>query len=114
MRRIDYTLTGRATDSFIMIGAGNDKQFKILAGVLSQPSWASDARFKDNTRRVANREELIGLIKDTLSRHTTAEWVERFTGQGVPFAPINNIQVWRGDSADPMIVQLTLAGTGHV
>jgi succinate---hydroxymethylglutarate CoA-transferase len=77
-----------------MIGAGNEKQFKIFARVLSQPSWGSDPRFRDNTRRVENRGELVRMIKEVLSRHTTAEWVERFTGQGVPFAPINNIQVW--------------------
>jgi succinate--hydroxymethylglutarate CoA-transferase len=76
-----------------MIGAGNEKQFKNLTGILSRPSWVTDERFKSNTQRVANRDELIKLVKEELSEHTTKEWVERFTGKGVPFAPINNIQV---------------------
>ncbi|GAA95051.1 hypothetical protein E5Q_01706 [Mixia osmundae IAM 14324] len=79
-------------DSFIMIGAGNDGQFRILSRLLGQPGWSDEARFKTNGDRVANRAILKDLITRALSAQTTTSWVEAFTGKGIPFAPINNIK----------------------
>ncbi|KAF7299253.1 CaiB/baiF CoA-transferase family protein C7orf10 [Mycena indigotica] len=79
-------------DSFLMIGAGNNKQFAILCDkVLDNPGLAADARFATNAARVANREELLRIIEEALMKQDRAHWLERFTGLGVPFAPINNI-----------------------
>lgn len=77
-------------DSYIMASAGNDTQFVTFCQVLER-DWAKQDRFKTNTSRVAHREELIGLIQERLAEHTTEEWVEKLTGRGLPFAPINNI-----------------------
>ncbi|KAJ6620772.1 CoA-transferase family III domain-containing protein [Mycena sp. CBHHK59/15] len=80
-------------DGFVMIGAGNDKQFAKLAAVLDTPALAGDTRFATNAARVANREELVRAISDALLQRERAYWLERFTGRGaVPFGPINNIQ----------------------
>lgn len=80
-------------DSYIMLSAGNDGQFGILCGpdVFNRPEWLADDRFSKNAQRVANRDLMIELITKVLSEHTTEEWVERLTGKGLPFAPINNI-----------------------
>ncbi|KAJ7134478.1 CAIB/BAIF family enzyme [Mycena epipterygia] len=80
-------------DGFLMIGAGNNKQFAILADkVLGDPALAADARFATNEARVANRAELIRIITDVLMQNDREHWLARFTGLGVPFGPINNIQ----------------------
>ncbi|RDB17933.1 Succinate--hydroxymethylglutarate CoA-transferase [Hypsizygus marmoreus] len=80
-------------NGFLMIGAGNDKQFKILAEkVFDKPELANDQKFATNDARVANREELIGIISDALLQHEREHWLHRFSGLGVPFGPINNIQ----------------------
>ncbi|KAJ7070003.1 CoA-transferase family III domain-containing protein [Mycena amicta] len=80
-------------DGFLMIGAGNNKQFAILCNkVLDNPTLALDPRFMTNESRVVNREELVRIIEETLMKHDRAYWLERFTGLGVPFGPINNIQ----------------------
>ncbi|KAL4080643.1 Hpt, histidine phosphotransferase protein [Scleroderma citrinum] len=79
-------------DGFLMIGAGNDKQFKLLSGIILQkPELADDPRFSTNAARVANRKELIDMISTALKRHDRSHWIERLTGIGVPFGPINNI-----------------------
>lgn len=68
-----------------MIGAGNDKQFKMLADILassSATSLAADSRFASNALRVQHREELVGLISDALMRERRAVWLERFEGKG--------------------------------
>ena len=52
----------------IVIGAGNDGQFRKLSELLGKPELASDPRFKTNKDRVANRPaleaELRALTKD--------------------------------------------------
>ncbi|KAF8158257.1 CAIB/BAIF family enzyme [Crassisporium funariophilum] len=80
-------------DGFLMIGAGNNKQFKILAEkVLEDPALANDPKFATNDARVKHRTELIQIITDVLTKHDREFWLERFAGLGVPFGPINNIE----------------------
>ncbi|KDQ62235.1 hypothetical protein JAAARDRAFT_30120 [Jaapia argillacea MUCL 33604] len=80
-------------DGFLMIGAGNDRQFKVMAeNILQQPSLATDTKFSTNAARVANRTELVELIANVLMEQNREYWLERFQGLGVPFGPINNIQ----------------------
>ncbi|KAL1950700.1 hypothetical protein VTO73DRAFT_5824 [Trametes versicolor] len=80
-------------DGFIMIGAGNDKQFKLFAEtILERADLPSDPKFSTNKARVANRQELVSLITDTLQKQGRDHWIERLTGLGVPFGPINDIE----------------------
>ncbi|KAF7297766.1 CaiB/baiF CoA-transferase family protein C7orf10 [Mycena kentingensis (nom. inval.)] len=79
-------------DGFLMIGAGNNKQFGILCTkVLDKPELVADPRFVTNEARVTNRDALIKIIEDALREQNREYWLERFTGLGVPFGPINNI-----------------------
>jgi len=79
-------------DGYLMIGAGNDKQFKSLAEkILQQPALATDPKFLSNGMRVKNRKELVQIITDVLEQHNRDYWIDKFTGLGVPFGPINNI-----------------------
>ncbi|KAF9534505.1 CAIB/BAIF family enzyme [Crepidotus variabilis] len=80
-------------DGLLMIGAGNNKQFKTLAEkVLEIPEIASNPKYATNDARVRNRAELIKVITDVLMKKDREHWLERFTGVGVPFGPINNIE----------------------
>ncbi|KAJ8080801.1 hypothetical protein PM082_017636 [Marasmius tenuissimus] len=80
-------------DGFIMIGAGNDKQFRTLCTkVLDVPSLPTDPKFITNAARVKNRDELIRIITDQFMKDDRDVWLERFKGTGVPHGPINNIQ----------------------
>ncbi|KAI0755062.1 CAIB/BAIF family enzyme [Daedaleopsis nitida] len=79
-------------DGFIMIGAGNDKQFKLFSEkILDRPDLPENPKFCNNKARVANRQELVSLITDTLQKESRDHWIRKFTGLGVPFGPINNI-----------------------
>lgn len=80
-------------DGFIMIGAGNDRQFRLLAEkVLRQPELAHDPKFSTNIARVENRELVVKTITETLIQEPLDHWLSLFSGLGVPFGPINNIQ----------------------
>lgn len=79
-------------DSFIMLGTGNEGQFKQLCHRLEMPHLIDDPRFRTNSDRVQHRTELIQLFEDQLTKETTAFWTKKFEDGNFPFAPINNIK----------------------
>jgi len=83
---------GYATrDGFIVIAAGNDKLFALLARVLGHPEWIDDPRFRTNPDRVSNQATLYRQIEDIIVTRTSAEWQELLDGIGVPNAPMQTI-----------------------
>lgn len=78
-------------DGEVVISAGSDALFQRLCGVLGHPEWASDARFSDNPRRVANQTVLYGLIDPLVAVQPTAYWVDALEAAGVPCAPVNTV-----------------------
>ncbi|KAI8605943.1 CoA-transferase family III domain-containing protein [Dissophora ornata] len=78
-------------DSHIMIGAGNDGQFRTLCKVLRLDSLADNPLYKTNRDRVANRQDLIQIMTNRLKSENNQFWLRALEGKGVPFAPINNI-----------------------
>ncbi|HEY4067787.1 MAG TPA: CaiB/BaiF CoA-transferase family protein [Burkholderiaceae bacterium] len=87
-------------DGDVIIAVGNDGQFARLCEAIGEPQWGRDERFATNVGRVANRIELIRLLRERTLRRTTAEWVAVLEAFDVPCGPINNIeQVF----ADPQV-----------
>jgi crotonobetainyl-CoA:carnitine CoA-transferase CaiB-like acyl-CoA transferase len=52
----------------------------------------SDPRFASNKARVANREVLVPLLRQTTVFKSTAQWIVLLEQAGVPCGPINNLQ----------------------
>lgn len=93
-------------DGDFILTVGNDGQFRKFAEVAGQPQWADDPRFATNKQRVANRTELIPLIRQATVFKTTAEWVQQLEVAGVPCGPINDLaQMFQ----DPQVVARGLA-----
>src|SRR6202000_635221 len=53
-------------DGALGLAVGNDRQFAALCQVLGAPGLAEDPRFVDNSRRVANREQLTAELEALL------------------------------------------------
>ncbi|MCF5780357.1 CoA transferase, partial [Pseudomonas poae] len=93
-------------DGDFILTVGNDGQFRKFAEAAGQSQWADDARFATNQMRVANRAQLIPLIRQVTVFKTTAEWVSLLERIGVPCGPINDLaQVF----ADPQVKARGLA-----
>ncbi|MBA1320617.1 CaiB/BaiF CoA transferase family protein [Pseudomonas plecoglossicida] len=93
-------------DGDFILTVGNDGQFRKFAEVAGQPQWADDPRFATNKQRVANRAELIPLIRQATVFKTTAEWVAQLELAGVPCGPINDLaQMFQ----DPQVLARGLA-----
>ncbi|MCC6777703.1 MAG: CoA transferase [Hyphomicrobiales bacterium] len=83
---------GYATkDGFIVIAAGNDKLFALLARVLDHPEWIDDPRFRTNPDRVNNQATLYAQIEEIVATRTSAEWQNILERCGVPNAPMQTI-----------------------
>lgn len=93
-------------DGDFILTVGNDSQFAKFARVAGHPEWASDPRFASNQQRVANRKQLIPLIRQATVFKTTEQWVAELEVAGVACGPINDLsQVF----ADPQVVARELA-----
>ena len=78
-------------DGTVMIGAGNDVQFRRLCAALARDDLAADPRFADNASRVGHAAELTGALEDTLTTRPAAHWQAELERQGVPVAPVNTV-----------------------
>jgi crotonobetainyl-CoA:carnitine CoA-transferase CaiB-like acyl-CoA transferase len=88
-------------DGHIIIATGNDSQYQKLCGVLGAPALAEDANHRDNTARLAHREELIAKLSALTTQITGTDLLAKLEAVGVPAGPINNLdQVF----ADPQVV----------
>jgi crotonobetainyl-CoA:carnitine CoA-transferase CaiB-like acyl-CoA transferase len=85
---IEPFATYAAADGELMICAGNDAQFRRLAGVVGLPE---DGRFATNELRVANRDALRELLEERLRRRTRGEWSAELAAAGVPAGPVQTI-----------------------
>jgi crotonobetainyl-CoA:carnitine CoA-transferase CaiB-like acyl-CoA transferase len=88
-------------DGDMILAVGNDGQFARLCAALGQAGLATEARFKTNPARVANRAALIPLLRQATVMKTTAEWIALLEAEGVPCGPINRLpEVF----ADPQVL----------
>lgn len=88
-------------DGDFILAVGNDGQFRKFCEVAGLPALSDDPRFSTNKARVANRAELIPLLRQATVFKSTAEWVALLEAAGVPCGPINDLaQVF----ADPQVL----------
>jgi crotonobetainyl-CoA:carnitine CoA-transferase CaiB-like acyl-CoA transferase len=100
-----------AADQPIIIAVGNERQFARLAEICGHPEWANDDRFASNGARVANREEIVGLVAHAIALKPAAEWLEQLEAAGIPAGPINRISQSLADvQAQHRQMVRTLAG----
>ena len=78
-------------DSRIVVGAGNDRQFKSLCTAMDRVELANDTRFIDNASRVKHRKELVELLETQFQTQSTSYWLKKLDGSGMPFGPVNTI-----------------------
>jgi crotonobetainyl-CoA:carnitine CoA-transferase CaiB-like acyl-CoA transferase len=83
--------TFEAADGWVMLAAGNDRQFAALAKTLGRPELAEDERFRTNPDRVANRDTLSSIIQERFRDQAAAVWLERLAAAGVPAAPVQDL-----------------------
>lgn len=104
-----YGTFATATDP-INIAVGSDKQWRSFCGLIGMREVADDVRFSNGSQRLANRDELTGLIEAVLVTAPAAEWVRVISGASIPCGPI--LQYTQA-FASPQVEALALVHHGH-
>jgi crotonobetainyl-CoA:carnitine CoA-transferase CaiB-like acyl-CoA transferase len=109
--------TLRAADGWLMVGVGNDLQFRKFCALLNHPEWAEDQRFATNQARVLHRGELLSLIEAPFASAPVALWSERLNAAGIPCGPVNDIPTALADPhvrARGMVQTIEHPSTGSI
>ncbi len=76
-------------DGQLMIAAANDRLFALFCEAIDRPGLVDDPRFRTNPDRVANRDELLPLLREPLATRPSAYWLEAL--EEIPVAPVNDL-----------------------
>ena len=82
----------RASDTHVVIAAGNDRLFTKLCETLGRPWLVDDPRFATNDDRTLHAGELAAEIEEALAADVAGVWLERLLEAGIPCGPINDIE----------------------
>lgn len=106
-----------AKDGYIIVGAGNDRLWEKLCGLIERTELITDARFNSNLNRTQNVRELKVILDAVFKAKTIDEWMALLEEAGVPCAPINTVDKVINDpqiKARDMIVELDHPVAGHM
>ncbi len=92
-------------DGHLILGVGNDRQFKAFCEEAGEPHWALDERFTTNAGRVRNRAVLVPELARMVRARSQRAWIDALETVHVPCGPINTVdQVF----ADPQVIHRNL------
>ncbi|QIB36302.1 CoA:oxalate CoA-transferase [Ancylobacter pratisalsi] len=78
-------------DGHVAICCGNDHLFHALSAAIGRPELADDARFRDNSARIAHVDALKSELETELKRQPAAHWLQCIHAAGVPVGPLLNV-----------------------
>jgi hypothetical protein len=83
----------QASDGYFSMSAANEGQFSSLLSVLGLDAGiARDPRFVSSADRLRNRGALHDILQARVTTATVAHWIGQLAAQGVPCAPIHDMQ----------------------
>jgi len=79
------------SDGHMMVGVGNDAQWRRFCAAAGLEHLVDDKRFATNAARVARFDETVRLVGDVIRTRATNDWLDRLRSAGVPCSPINTL-----------------------
>jgi formyl-CoA transferase len=79
-----------AADGYFVMGATNDKLWRLLCDVLDRTELPQDPRFATIADRLANRELLIAELEQSFRTKKAEEWVALLLAAGIPAGRMNS------------------------
>ncbi len=81
----------RTADGWINLGAANQKNWLRVLEAIGMPEINDDPRFADNAARMSHLKDLEQALGVAFSKRTTADWLARLEGAGVPAGPVLSV-----------------------
>lgn len=100
----------QASDGPVMIGVGNDNQWRRFCPVAGLSHWQDDVRFATNAARVAHFSETVALVQQQIGQQSIDHWVQALQAVGVPCAPIHTLAQ---ALAHPQVAQRQVVGESN-
>lgn len=83
-----YQVFDTADDDQVFVGVVSDKQWKVFCEAFELADFANDPTLATNNDRVAHKDRILPVIKETFRRYTKQELMAKLDKTGLPFAPI--------------------------
>ncbi len=81
----------KASDGFLVLAIGNDRLWLDFCRAIGMPELAQRMEFATNSDRVRNREVLVKILDEVLSKETVSFWVRELRKYGIPVAPVYSV-----------------------
>jgi formyl-CoA transferase/CoA:oxalate CoA-transferase len=78
-------------DGYVTIAVTNDALWRKMCDALELHELKDHPKYAINLNRVANREELVGILTEFTKSKDSSEIIERLRCAGVPGGPIHNL-----------------------
>jgi len=103
------------SDGAIILAVGNDGQFQRFCKVAGCEELCEDPRYATNGQRLANRDELVGILKDIIKAKPMDFWLKSLEENSVSCGPIYKLdQVFSNEHvlARNMKIEMEQPATG--
>ncbi|WP_159914549.1 CaiB/BaiF CoA-transferase family protein [Pantoea sp. 18069] len=80
-----------AADGPMMVGVGNEAQWKRFCAVAQLQDMRDDPRFATNADRVAHFDDTVARVAQVMRTRTIAEWLPALRAAGVACSPIHTL-----------------------
>ncbi len=81
----------KAKDDYIAITVGTEKLWSLFCTAIHREDLINNEKFRDNGNRLKNRDELIGILNNQLSKTDVQDLIDILDNYGVPCSKVNNI-----------------------
>jgi crotonobetainyl-CoA:carnitine CoA-transferase CaiB-like acyl-CoA transferase len=81
----------QAKDGPLMLGAGNDAQWRRFCEAAGIPEYATEPDFATNAKRLENLAKTVQLVQAQIATRTVSEWVAILSKIKVSCSPINTL-----------------------
>ncbi|MDG2332696.1 MAG: CoA transferase [Myxococcota bacterium] len=93
----DFFRTWKTADGHVVGLLIQDAQFAGLCRILDRPELAKDPRFEAMVKRFENWLQLVPILDAELRKLSSSEFLSRAESEGVPFAPVNDLDAFLAD-----------------
>lgn len=80
-----------ASDGPLMIGVGNDSQWRRFCPIAQLSQFQDDPRFATNGARVAHFADTVALVQQQIAKQPIRHWLQALQAAGVPCSPIHTL-----------------------
>ena len=81
-----------ASDGFLIVATGNDRQYQDFCKVIGAPELGTDAKYNNNVGRLKHRDELVPKLTALTLKMKRDDLLAKLEAVKVPAGPINNLE----------------------